>query len=208
MFALMKRSTHNTTSESSIAARLASILEHRLALRARRADLVQHDLAIPATVGEEAPPPPMPAGYLTASQMVNGFAAPVPIGGSDAERRHQIRFELREIEKADRILVTREIEARGELIAQVMAETESDWKQITRERVDALLALRRANTRAKRFRDALVAKTGLPATLPCDRLNPSLFMAPPAVSDATYVFLQDCCALGLTTEEEIADASK
>jgi hypothetical protein len=202
----MKRQPVTSESPSPLTARLASIREHRAALRARHQDLAEQDRLIPMTVAP-VPPASHPAGYPLAHQMINGFGTSPPVAGTDGERRHRILFERDQIQKADEQLRRREIEARADLIAEAMRRTADDWKQITRDRCLAILALRAANRRARAFREALAAQAGgVEFALPADRNHP-LFADPPTVGGPFYEFLQDTVQLGAITQKEIDSAA-
>jgi hypothetical protein len=186
---------------------LIAALAHKTAtLKQRDAALLERQIALEQAGIRPTPPRSEPDPHAEALRMLNGYAPPRDEVGTQAEQLHAIVFERQALAHALNLLGRQDIQARAIALAELLRDFNLDWREIVAERARALLALRAANAKARRFRDMLAQKTGLEASLPCDRTF-GIFASPPLVGDHAYNFLQSCVEFGAITQKEIKDAS-
>jgi hypothetical protein len=162
--------------------------------------LLQEQLALESIgVHAEATPPPEAAVAAAAQRFLNGHAErSVDLPGP---RLYDIK-----INRAGLRLAAEELDRR---LFAAIADNYRDWtitnmprwREITRHRAEALLALRAANQEAAAFRAEAAAVAPGVVSLPDDRVG-GIFSADPA-GDAVQGFLENAARSGIIHEKAI-----
>ena len=203
---LNRRLSKSTTDKPPIGA-----LELLEALGRKRATLMERDrdLLTEQVVLEKAKiAPERPSGDVDpqrlARQMLNGFAPPEPTG-KPGERLFAILHERAAVEIALDLLQQQDLQHRVLAVGEVMQRSGVEWRELTRQRALALIALRRANKACSEFRKSVTKIAGMAPGLVCDR-QVGLLFGPPIVGDQGYTFLADCLRAQIVTQKDIDDA--
>jgi hypothetical protein len=199
----LRNTTQTSQSPKVTAAELLAALDKKAAgLRERDKALLAEQIRLERAGASPAPGKPIPEAQQMAREILNGYAGLLP-EIEPSGRLHQILVERTAVSIAVATLGREEMRARAVALAQMIEEKGDVHREIVRARVDALLALRRANARAEAFRSELAGLSGgYGSGLLCDPYAGALF-EPPVVGDDGYLFLESCVANGFATKREI-----
>ena len=204
----MTRPAQKTKAEPERVSRadmLAAIGRKVAALRARDGELLREVLDLEGSNVAPMQPGAERTVRDEAIRLLNGHAPP----GAAHEPGIRLFEALRERQAIKLALDLLDDEHRAAQIAragEILQANEAEWQEITRERIDACLALRRANARAAAFRARIVREGGAHLTLPHDPTT-GIFAAPTNNAGPVYEWLAAAVRAGLLTQEEM-DASR
>jgi len=168
--------TRNTTPAApaptqTAAALLEALDRKRAALLDRDAELHKQQISLEAGGAVPSPPGAGPSLHDKAIEMLNGTAPPgSSAGGPRNEVLYAVLFERQALAQAIEMLRSPIIHAELERVSEQLEEARPAWGEITRRRVLALEALRKANVEAYEFMSTLQrkARTSIVGWFPCD----------------------------------------
>jgi len=179
---------------------LAAYLRKRHALQADDTPLRNRQIEL-----EDAETVPVEPGKSfspdhDAKALLNGSAPESLAAGSSGEELFSILRKRAAIKRALELLDDPIKQARILAAAEMLAENRAAWREITRARIDALLALRAANAAAFKFKAAMQQKAPDFLYWPGDH-GAELFY--PDLSGEAQQFLERSVDAGFATKKEI-----
>lgn len=176
--------------------------------------LVRQIAGVMATTSQGQAPtapndPELAAAYTSGTAPELDFAALPDAKSSPGARLQELLRHARAVEKAIGALNDKNVQLQGPVLAELMASGGVTWREITRRRAEAVLALRAANEHARAFTKNFERVLGGPSHLRCaftDQPRCPVF-GPGAIDDRVYAFLSECLKAKIISQTEFEGAA-